>query len=101
MVFLKAPFRVLLVLFKVLLAALITALTLIVATYYYIEAVTGVRGGKGGSTGIDTALLPHFTIYSPVFWLMVAAILAILYWIFRHWLFASHKLHTKDAVLPS
>jgi hypothetical protein len=77
------------VFFKVLLAAFITVFTLLVATYCYIIAAARRPGleGKRGSIGIDAALLPHLTIYSPVFWLMVAAILAILYWPFRRWLF--------------
>jgi len=43
---------------------------------------------RGGSVGIDAALLPRLTLYSPMFWLILLGVGAILWWSLRRWLFA-------------
>jgi ABC-type branched-subunit amino acid transport system permease subunit len=73
---------------KVILAAIVTVVALLVVTCLYIVGLT--RGPKGvrGATGIDVAILPNLTIYSPTYWLVVVVVLALLWWFLWRWLFA-------------
>ncbi len=73
---------------KVILAVIITVVALLVATYSYIVGLTSGPKGARGAIGIDVALLPGMTIYSPIYWLVVVVVLAILWWFLWRWLFA-------------
>ena len=73
---------------KVILAAIVTVVALLVVTRLYIVGLTrGPKGGRG-VTGIDVAILPNLTIYSPTYWLVVVVVLALLWWFLWRWLFA-------------
>ncbi len=73
---------------KGILAGLIAVAVLLVVTLVYVWAAAGVWPRRGGSVGIDIALLPRLTVYSPVYWLVVVVVGAILWWLLRRWLFA-------------
>ena len=73
---------------KLILAAIVTVVTLLVVTYLYIFGLPrAVKGGQG-TIGIDVAILPRMTIYSPTYWLVVVVVLALLWWFLWRWLFA-------------
>jgi len=74
---------------KVVFAGLITVLVFLTVTYAYIVLRTrGPEGGRHGSIGIDVAILPRLTIYSPLYWVVVVLVAVVLWWLLRHWLFA-------------
>ncbi len=68
-------------LLKVLLTVLVAACVLVLVTYGFIVARS--RGVKASGVQILLAI----TVYSPFYWLLVAVILAILWWLCRRWLF--------------
>lgn len=72
---------------KTIAAMLITVVVLVVVTYCYIVVRIPGPGKPGQQVGIDVALLPSMTIYSPMFWSVVVAVMAILWWALRRWLF--------------
>jgi hypothetical protein len=66
-----------------------TVVVLVLFTYAWIVAQT--PGPKWftnqGSAGIDVDLLPAMTLHSPLYWLVVVAILAAAGWLCRRWVF--------------
>lgn len=78
-------------LLRVLLAVLISVVALLVVTFCYVLVRTrGAQGPRGGAVGIDVALLPRMTVFSPMYWLVVVVVLGILWWFLWGWLFGSH-----------
>ncbi len=73
---------------RVLLAAFISVVAVLVVTVCYVLVTARGAGGERGSVGIDVVLLPHMTIYSPLYWLVLAVVLAVLWWFLWRWLFA-------------
>ncbi len=67
---------------KVLLTVLVAACVLVLFTYGFLA----VQGGRRVKAWGVQALLA-VTVYSPFYWLLVAVILAILWWLCRRWLF--------------
>lgn len=66
---------------KVVLSIFVAFCVLVVFTYGWVVAQS--RGTK--ATGLD--VLRAITIYSPLWWLLVAALVAVIWWLCRRWLF--------------
>jgi hypothetical protein len=66
---------------KVLSVTLIAVFALAVVTFVYVQWVLTRRGvADAGATYLMSMLLS-----SPVWWLLVAAVLAVIWWLFRGW----------------
>jgi hypothetical protein len=65
---------------KVISASLVTLFAVLAFTVVYVLFL--VRGTQATSF----ELLQVYTIRSPLYWLLVAALLAALWWLFRGWL---------------
>jgi hypothetical protein len=74
---------------KVILAAIVTVVSLLVVTCLYLVGLTRAPKGVPGATGIDVVIVPNLTIYSTTYWLVVIVVLALLWWFLWRWLFAS------------
>ena len=76
---------------KVVLVAFGTACVLALFTYFWvvghIPGAKWVAGQNQGATGIDVTLLSALTLRSPLYWLLVVAILAAAGWLCRRWVF--------------
>ena len=72
---------------KSIVAAVITVVTGVVVTHLYIYAITGPHSSGRGSEGVDISLLPKATVYSPIWWLVMVVVLAVLWWLLGRWLF--------------
>ena len=73
---------------KIAFAGVVGVLTLLIVTYIYVAVVTSRGPQDGGSVGVDIAIIPSLTVYSPLYWLVVAVVAGMLWWLFHHWLFS-------------
>ena len=68
-----------------------TIVVLVLFTYAWVVAQTPgpkwIAGQSQGSVGIDVNLLSAMTLHSPLYWLVVVAILAAAGWLCRRWVF--------------
>ena len=80
MLFLKLAFLV-----------LATIVVLVLFTYAWVVAQTPgpkwFTGQSQGVTGVDIYAISALTLHSPLYWLVVVAILAAAGWLCRHWVF--------------
>jgi uncharacterized membrane protein (DUF106 family) len=66
---------------KLLVVVSASACTLVLFT------VVWVLAQNRGADGIDVDLLPTITLHSPLYWLLVSAILTTAGWLCRRWMF--------------
>jgi hypothetical protein len=64
-----------------------TVCVLVVFTYAWLVGRTRGAWGLGGRVAIDIKLVSAWTVHSPVYWLLMIAVLAAAWWLSRHWLF--------------
>jgi len=57
------------------------------ACLFVLFTVVWVVAHNRGADGIDVSLLPAMTLRSPLYWLLVSAILAAAGWLCRRWVF--------------
>jgi hypothetical protein len=73
---------------KILVAAIASVVVIAVTTYcYFILAMRGPGPRGAGHIGVDIALFPRM-LGSPVYWLVLIVIMAVLWWALLRWLFA-------------
>ncbi len=65
----------------------ITSAILVAVCAVVLFTVAWVLAQARGAKATDVSGLPAMTIYSPFYWLLVAAILAGVWWLSRRWLF--------------
>ena len=70
---------------------LVFATIVVLVLFTYVWVVVQTPGPKWftsrGVTGIDVDLLPAMTLHSPLYWLVVLAVLAAAGWLCRRWVF--------------
>jgi hypothetical protein len=72
---------------------LVFATVVVLVLFTYVWAVAQIPGMKGsafqnqGATGIDIHGISAMTLHSPLYWLVVVAVLAAAGWLCRRWVF--------------
>jgi len=77
---------------KGLVAILGTVFTLVVATIVFVflkmREMRAEAGSIPGPIGVDIKVVWIWLLYSPIYWLILLALLGLSVWVFRSWVFS-------------